>query len=182
MKNLLKNNLVSPLTIFLILLSIAVSSANLLNQSFYFKKESVDLPNSTKKLIVDTIKREIDVASKGKKEAKNLENVVDEISYASQLGRLDAISLLLALFGIVIGFGAIFGFLHIRENSRLIAEQTTTDYLKVNGPKIIKDYLDKHLMAKIGEVNAKSEIASAPNDQLVNEMIQHLDDDNDNKK
>ena len=145
MINLSKNNLASPLIIFLILLSFAVSFVNLLNQGLYFKKENVDLPNATKKLVVDTIKRELEF-SKSKKEVKNLENVVDEISYANQLGRLDAISLLLALFGIVIGFGAIFGFLHIKESSENIARSVAEVWIRENGERIKEEVLGKILM------------------------------------
>ena len=56
---------------------------------------------------------------------KDLENVVDAISYASQLGRLDVVSLILALLGIVLGFGAIAGFMHIKESSHAIAKATS---------------------------------------------------------
>ena len=68
-----------------------------------------------------------------------LENVVDSISYASQLGRLDVVSLLLALFGIIFGFGAIFGFLYIKERSEFVAHTAAESWLKVNSKKLIED-------------------------------------------
>ena len=52
--------------------------------------------------------RNIKTISSDLQESQNLLNVVDAISYSNQLGRLDIISLLLALFGMVIGFGAVF--------------------------------------------------------------------------
>jgi hypothetical protein len=61
------------------------------------------------------------------RESQSLLSVVDAISYSNQLGRLDMISLLLALFGIVIGFGAVFGFLHIKDTSRVIARDVARE-------------------------------------------------------
>ena len=60
------------------------------------------MPNVTKKLVIDAIKRQLTVDAKTK-EVKNLENVLDEISYANQLGRLDTISLLVAAFALILG-------------------------------------------------------------------------------
>ncbi len=56
-----------------------------------------------------------------------LESVVDSISYASQLGRLDTISLALAIFSIILGFAAIVGFLHIKETSEAIARDVSRE-------------------------------------------------------
>lgn len=156
MKNFSKHSPVSSLSIFLILLSITVSVANLLNQGFYFKKENVDLPNTTKKLVVDTIKRELET-TKVKKEVGNLENVLDEISYASQLGRLDAISLLLALFGIVIGFGAVFGFMHVKEVSEGIAKTETVSWLEKNAEGIANKAADKAVRNMIENMDLTKE-------------------------
>ncbi len=57
----------------------------------------------------------------------NLENVVDSISYAGQLGRLDTVTLLLSIFGVLFGFAAIFGFLHIKESSEAIARDVARE-------------------------------------------------------
>ncbi len=51
------------------------------------------------------------------------ENIADSISFANQVGRLDLVSLLLALLGLVLGFGAFAGFLGIKETSRVIAQE-----------------------------------------------------------
>lgn len=51
------------------------------------------------------------------------ENIVDAISFANQVGRLDLVSLLLALFG----FAAFAGFLHIKETSEAIARDVARE-------------------------------------------------------
>lgn len=99
-----------------------------------FRFEKVDLPNATKQLVIDTIKNEL-ARDQKTKEIKNLENVVDEISYANQMGRLDTISLLLTIFGLILGFGAVAGFMHIKETSEKIAESETKKWLESEGGK-----------------------------------------------
>jgi hypothetical protein len=163
----------SPATLsFLLLIQIIL-------HLFYFKIQEFDLPNSTKKLVIDTIKNEISfnpkcVNENCKKEVKNLENVLDEISYANQLGRLDTISLLLTLFGIVIGFGAVFGFLHIKESSENVAKNAAEKWLDNNSEKILKNYANKieaggFLSEKLNPLKeakkeAKKDIKSAKSD------------------
>jgi len=66
------------------------------------------------------------------------EHIVDSISFANQVGRLDMVSLVLALLGIVLGFGAVAGFLHIKENAENIAREETKKWLDENSEKIIK--------------------------------------------
>jgi hypothetical protein len=134
----------------------------LINTSLHycnFLFEKVDLPNATKKLVIDTIKNELDLnrecaKENCKKEIKNLENVLDEISYANQLGRLDTISLLLALFALVLGFGAVAGFMHIKDTSETIAEKSARKWLdSENGKKQIKDSLHDWITNNQNEMN-----------------------------
>jgi hypothetical protein len=73
-----------------------------------------------------------------------LENVVDSISYAGQLGRLDTITLMLTIFGIVLGFVAIFGFMYIKEGSRIVAKEETEEWLSKKGQTTIYEYLKKN--------------------------------------
>ncbi len=113
--------------LFTFLISIIIT-ISLVNGGWLLWKERFDLPQETKELIVGTIKNELSINAKCakescRKEVRNLENVLDEISYANQLGRLDTISLILALFGLILGFGAIYGFIHIKERSEDIAEK-----------------------------------------------------------
>jgi hypothetical protein len=120
-----------------------------------FRFERVDLPNVTKKLVIDTIKGQLAVDAKTK-EVKNLENVLDEISYANQLGRLDAISLLIAGFALILGFGAIAGFMHIKEVSEGIAERETKRWLdSEEGGKAIEKAIEKHSKSRSEADNKK---------------------------
>lgn len=138
MKEFFRKFFTKEVLIFLLLINTALHYMN-------FRFEKVDLPNATKKLVIDTIKNEISFNAKCvnencRKEVRNLENVLDEISHANQLGRLDTISLILALFGLVLGFGAIVGFLGIKETSRATAQEAATKWLdSKSGKKQLKD-------------------------------------------
>jgi len=76
------------------------------------------------------------------------QTTVDVIQYASQLGRLDFISALLAAIGVIMVFGGIFAFLNIRSKSEKIAgevatikaEKVANKYLQNNLPMIIEAY------------------------------------------
>jgi len=88
------------------------------------------------------------------------ENIIDSISFANQVGRLDLVSLVLALLGIAIGFGAIFGFLYIKESSRVAAKEEVKDWLDTNQGKnevrkIINDYLDRESEKILPDKNSK---------------------------
>lgn len=54
---------------------------------------------------------------------KDLNGVIDSITYAQQLGRLDVISLILGMFGILIGIFAIGWFGFVRNEAKDIAKQ-----------------------------------------------------------
>lgn len=156
-----------------------------------FRFEKVDLPNSTKKLVIDTIKNEIDFNAKCVnenciKEIKNLENVLDEISYANQLGRLDIISLLLAIFGLILGFGAVVGFMGIKETSRITAQESATKWLdSKSGKEQIKDSvhdwissnpkeMDKIVIKAAKAIN-KEKAKSAPKKGISNSLTNEKD-------
>ncbi len=85
------------------------------------------------------------ISSDLNQDSQNLLNVIDAISYSSQLGRLDFISITLALLGIVIGFGAIFGFLHIKETSENIARTASETWIRENVERIKEDIVRKIL-------------------------------------
>lgn len=147
-----------------------------------FRLEKVDLPSATKKLVIDTIKSELSFNAKCvhescKKEVRNLENVLDEISYASQLGRLDTISLILAIFGLVLGFGAVAGFLGIKETSRVTAKEAATEWLdSKNGKKQLRDsvyeWIDKNpkemdkIFIKAAKFVNKATAKTTPKEQI----------------
>ncbi|QOV29449.1 hypothetical protein INT50_12395 [Vibrio diabolicus] len=54
----------------------------------------------------------------------------DGIAIAYQLGRLDFVSVCLALLGVIVGLSAIFGFLSIKEKSEVIAEKVAKAEIK----------------------------------------------------
>ena len=76
-----------------------------------------------------------------------LSNITDSISYASQLGRLDLVSLLLAIVAIILGFSAIVGFLHIKETSNILAKNSATEFvekwLEENKNKIVEKIIEQ---------------------------------------
>lgn len=51
------------------------------------------------------------------------ETCIDIIHYAVQLGRLDAVSLLLAFLGVGLGTAAMFGFVHFGERAESVARE-----------------------------------------------------------
>ena len=151
----------SPATLsFLLLIQIIL-------HLFYFKIQEFDLPNSTKKLVIDTIKNEISfnpkcVNENCKKEVRNLENVLDEISYANQLGRLDTISSLVAAFALVLGLGAIAGFMHIKETSQVIARSEAKKWLDSEAGK---KELDQMLTEKFNNFKKSAYLADKSSGQ-----------------
>ncbi|WED21416.1 hypothetical protein L3Q72_12370 [Vibrio sp. JC009] len=70
-----------------------------------------------------------DLSKVGEFCSKNVE-ACDSVSMAYQLGRLDFVSVCLALLGVIVGLSAIFVFLSIKEKSELIAEKVATEEIK----------------------------------------------------
>lgn len=77
----------------------------------------------------------------------------DAIEIAAQLGRLDLVSLLLALVGLVLVAGGIFAFINFRgiarkqakqeatEIAKKIAEQVANQYMQDEGARLVKNYV-----------------------------------------
>ena len=86
------------------------------------------------------------------------EHIVDSISFANQVGRLDLVSLILALLGLALGFGAVAGFLHIKENAERIAQIETTRWLEENAEKIAFKSADKAVKKAVKKVFENSEL------------------------
>lgn len=61
---------------------------------------------------------------------ENCETNIDVINIAVQLGRLDFVSICLAIIGAAIAMGAIFGFLSIRDQAELVAGRAVREKWK----------------------------------------------------
>lgn len=97
---------------------------------------------------------------------------IDSISVATQLGRLDFISALLAVLGILIAIVSIYAFFNFRAVARKqaseeaktiaaeIAEKTVNEYLQDEMPKIIDEYRSL-LFGDHDEADEANEIALA---------------------
>lgn len=74
----------------------------------------------------------------------------DSINIAVQLGRLDFISIALAMLAIAIGFVGIFGFMSIKEQARIDAKRVAEETAEL----MVTAYLEKHypdILARLWE-------------------------------
>lgn len=69
--------------------------------------------------------------------------VSDAYWIAVQIGRLDMISICLAILGVTVGLSAVFGFLYVKEKSELVAAQSAKDTIELLKEEITKK-LDVH--------------------------------------
>ena len=75
---------------------------------------------------------------------------LDALQVATQLGRLDVVSSILAMFGILIGLAAIFGFAEVRVRAKEVAGDVARDeaktamdsYLNEKAPAIIRAHVE----------------------------------------
>ena len=75
------------------------------------------------------------------------------IAIATQLGRLDIVSLVLGVLGIGIGAFAIFGFFAIKDHSEAVAQNIATQVAETIAEKVAKqriDWLYSNLRLEIG--------------------------------
>lgn len=97
-----------------------------------------------------------------------LENVVDSISYASQLGRLDTIALILTIFGIVLGFVAIFGFMAIKESSEIVARNAAETWIRESAGPMSEKIINEILRGNKSTENAEKEVKNSKNTDVKN--------------
>ncbi len=69
----------------------------------------------------------------------------DALKVAMEIGRLDAVSIALAIFGGAFALSAIFGFLYIKESSRAIAIATATGVATARTEELFEEMSDKKL-------------------------------------
>lgn len=106
----------------------------------------------------------------------NLSAAKSVVEFAAQTGRLDLISLLLAILGILIGLGAIYGFVHFRnvakeqaikvakETSEEVAEKIANKYIQENLLDILK--ANAHLFDSSVDDNEANQIADAQENEV----------------
>ena len=75
----------------------------------------------------------------------------DSLSIAMQLGRLDVVSLCLAVIGIGVGFFAVFSYLAIREDARKTAEGVAKDTATNEANSVVQSWLVDEEMTKLVE-------------------------------
>lgn len=84
----------------------------------------------------------------------NDKNCVTSDAYwiAVQIGRLDIISICLAILGVTVGLSAVFGFLYVKEKSELVAAQSaaeTIELLKVEISRNLEVHATKFLEEQV---------------------------------
>lgn len=101
---------------------------------------------------------------------------MDATSVAAQLGRLDLVSLLLALIGLALVLGGIFAFVNFRslaknqvekeakEVAESVAEREANKYLQRELPSMIKAYRDMIADSERMTDRSASEMAEAQED------------------
>jgi hypothetical protein len=82
-----------------------------------------------------------------KKANELIKQSADAISYANQIGRLDLVSIFLAIIAVILGLFGIVGFLHVKamvqaEIDRIAPVETKAKIVEI-APEEIKTYLDQ---------------------------------------
>lgn len=83
----------------------------------------------------------------------------DSLHLAMELGRLDAISALLAILGLGMGLGAIFGFGYLRIKAEAVAKEEVRDLLPNMVPPVVASYMGMLDLGPEVEESAGDEIA-----------------------
>jgi len=78
----------------------------------------------------------------------------DAISYANQIGRLDLVSIFLAIIAVILGLFGIAGFLHVKGMVQTEIDRVAPSEIKRIAPKQIKKYLDEQF-EEGGNMNKK---------------------------
>jgi len=106
----------------------------LIQEAEFSKSQIAYFANSSEDKNVWLIKDDKDY----KKTIELLRESADIISYANQIGRLDLVSIFLAIIGVLFGIFGVVGFLYIREMVSVKAEASIKEYLKDEGIAVIK--------------------------------------------
>lgn len=107
---------------------------------------------------------------------KNNQQPCDAISVAYQLGRLDLVSVSLAIIGVVVGLSVILGFIGIKEKSEFIAAQIASDKMD-SYDEMVEKRVQEAIRKHIGSLSRmESEISPQTSAQDA-DMIKAVDDD-----
>jgi hypothetical protein len=117
-----------------------------------------------------------------------MENIVvcpDVISYASQIGRLDFLSSVLAAIAIILGIGAIPLFIYLKQRAEAVARTTTENLLKDK-----EEMIEAHAISKIESMLPKlvedymTLVKNSVNDTTANQIAAvagEVENDNDDR-
>jgi len=89
-----------------------------------------------------------------KKANQLIKESADAISYANQIGRLDLVSIFLAIIAVILGLFGIAGFLHVKGMVQTEIDRVAPSEIKRIAPKQIKKYLDEQF-EEGGNMNKK---------------------------
>lgn len=106
----------------------------------------------------------------------------DAMHMAVQLGRLDIVSALLGLIGILLAVFGVLGFGYIKSKAEQEARNAAEQYVKDESPKIIREWLDKNGVDHLNvELNMRKGLKEVSKD-AANEIVSggDLDDENNN--
>ncbi len=110
----------------------------------WFAPFSIALHIATIFLLVAVLKN-YNFVTPGLYEAAKKDDALDALNFAVQIGRLDYVTLLLTVFGILVGIAAVIGFSEIRVRAQEVAREAAREemraFLNDRAPQIIGDYM-----------------------------------------
>lgn len=72
----------------------------------------------------------------------------DSFAVAAELGRLDILSICLTILGVLLAILALFGFLKIERDARVIAKEEACNVAELESEKLVVNYLDSEAFKK----------------------------------
>jgi hypothetical protein len=113
----------------------------------------------------------------------NSEEKANVLNLAVQIGRLDFVSAILAMFGILVGLAAIFGIVEVRnraeERARLTAKEIAENVAIIAAREEVQRSLPSIVRREALSVKMFSE--GEPSDSEINDLMSKLDKNGDNK-
>lgn len=102
------------------------------------------------------------------------ENKTDAIHLAAEVGRLDIVSLIFAMFAIMLGVAAFIGFQHIRYVSKEIAKETSEKMVIENVAALLPDAVRKEIERR-ETATQNLGVSDETHDLELNKIISSLD-------